>query len=268
MRARMSASLSAIYRYPLKSARGHALQTAAMDRFGLAGDRRWMLVDDSGRFQSQRRLPALALLEADITADGLRLRFGERDIALPAPDPRGPCVSVNIWKDTLVCPVAADAVNAWVSDRLGESLRLVHYPETARRGVNPDYAPAGELLAFTDGFPLLVISEASLASLNERLPAPAPMDRFRPNLVIRGVEPHAEDQWRRIRAGETEVRLVKPCSRCVIPSIDQRSAQRDPHINRALAKYRRRDGAIYFGMNALAPAGARFNVGDPVRIVE
>ena len=264
----MSASLSAIYRYPLKSARGHALHTAVMDRFGLAGDRRWMLVDDSGRFQSQRRLPSLALLDAEITEDGLRLRFGERDIQLSTPDPRGPCVLASVWKDTLMCPVAEDAVNAWLSEVLGESLRLVHCPESARRGVDPDYATAGEQLAFADGFPLLLISEASLAGLNERLPAPAPMDRFRPNLVIRDVEAHAEDQWRQIRVGQTPVRVVKPCSRCVIPSIDQQTARRDPHINRALAKYRRRDGAIYFGMNALAPAGARFEVGNPVTLID
>ena len=94
------------------------------------------------------------------------------------------------------------------------------------------------------------------------------MDRFRPNLVIRDVEAHAEDQWRQIRVGQTPVRVVKPCSRCVIPSIDQQTARRDPHINRALARYRRRDGAIYFGMNALAPAGARFEVGDPVTLID
>ena len=264
----MSASLSAIYRYPVKSARGHALHTAAMDRFGLAGDRRWMLVDESGRFQSQRRLPSLALLDAEITADGLRLRFGEGEIHLSTPDPRGPRVLASVHKDTLMCPVAEDAVNAWLSEMLGEPLRLVHCPESARRGVDPDYATAGERLAFADGFPLLLISESSLAYLNERLPAPAPMDRFRPNLVIRDVEAHAEDQWRRIRVGQTPVRVVKPCSRCVIPSIDQQTAKRDPHINRALAKYRRRDGVIYFGMNALAPAGARFTVGDPVALVD
>jgi len=238
-----------------------------MDRFGLAGDRRWMLVDDSGRFQSQRRLPAMALLDVSVTDEGLRLGFAGEERAVATPDPRGECVIATVWEDTVVAPVADGAVNHWLSEKLGESLRLVHCPDTALRGVEPGYAPAQQLVAFADGFPLLLLSEGSLDFLNERLPAAVPMDRFRPNLVIRGAEPHAEDHWRHLRIGAADVKLVKPCSRCAIPSIDQATGERDPHINRALAAYRRRGGVIYFGMNAIAQSTAQFRVGDPIEVL-
>jgi len=261
-------SLRAIYRYPLKSARGHALDEAVMDRFGIAGDRRWMLVDAGGRFQSQRRLPALALLDVEVRESGLRLAWRGEAIDVEEPSPRGECVIATVWEDTVVAPVAPDAVNRWLSERLGEPLRLVHFPATALRGVEPGYAPPSQLVAFSDGYPLLVVTEAALDALNARLPEAVAMDRFRPNLVVSGAEAHAEDAWRRIRIGGAEVTLVKPWSRCAIPSIDQATAQRDPHINRALATYRRRDGIIYFGMNAIAPPGAAFRVGDAVTVLD
>jgi uncharacterized protein YcbX len=261
--------LSSIYRYPVKSARGHALQAAQTDRFGLVGDRRWMLVDDRGHFQSQRRLPALALLDVELLEDGgLRLAFAGEHVDVAEPDPAGKCVIATVWEDTVVAPLADATVNAWLSERLGESLRLVFCPPTALRGVEPGYAPPGQLVAFADGFPLLVIGEASLDLLNSRLQAPVPMNRFRPNLVIAGAAPHAEDDWRRLRIGSAEVELVKPCSRCVIPSIDQSTGERDSQINRVLAAYRRREGVIYFGMNALAPPGARFDVGEAVTVID
>ena len=260
--------LSAIYRYPLKSARGHALDACAMDRFGLVGDRRWMLVDDGGRFVSQRRLPAMACLAVAALDRGLRLTMGGDTIDVEEPSPRGECVISTVWEDTVVAPVAAPSVSDWLSERFGESLRLVHFPPTALRGVEPGYAPSSQLVAFSDGYPLLILTEASLDELNRRLPEPVPMDRFRPNLVIRGADAHAEDSWRRIRIGAAEVSLVKPCSRCAIPGIDQQTGERDPHINRVLATYRRCEGVIYFGMNAVAASGTQFHVGDRVEILD
>ncbi len=262
-----SPSLSAIYRYPLKSARGHSLDSAETDRFGLRGDRRWMLVDSTGRFQSQRRLPAMARLEVEPLPSGLRLSWEGESIDVEQPVAQGACVIATVWEDTVVAPVAAAEVNGWLSDRLGDALRLVYFPDTALRGVEPGYAPSSQLVAFSDGYPLLVVTEAALDELNSRMPSAVPMDRFRPNLVIRGADAHAEDDWRHIRIGDSDVHLVKPCSRCAIPSVDQQTGERDPDINRALASYRRRDGVIYFGMNAIAAAGSTFSVGDPVDIL-
>lgn len=259
--------LTGLYQYPLKSARGIALSEAALDRFGLAGDRRWMLVDEAGRFLSQRNLEPLALLGAVETPAGLRLCWQGEEFELRRPDESGTCVIARVWNDSVVAPVADTAVNAWLSERLGRSVRLVHYPDNALRGVDEDYAPPGQLVAFADGFPLLIVGQSSLDLLNERLEQPVPMDRFRPNLVISGAEPHAEDGWRRLRIGDSELEIVKPCSRCVIPSIDQETAQRDPHINRTLAAYRRRDGQIYFGMNAVIRGGNVLRSGDAVEVL-
>lgn len=260
--------LSAIYRYPVKSARGHAQREGVMDRFGLVGDRRWMLVDDGGRFVSQRRLPALARLEVALVDGGLRLDLAGKTAYVQEPSPRGECVISTVWEDTVVAPVAEPAVNQWLSECFDESLRLVHFPPNALRGVEPGYAPSSQLVAFSDGYPLLILTEASLEALNRRLADPVPIDRFRPNLVIRGADAHAEDSWRRIRIGGAEVSLVKPCSRCAIPGIDQQTGERDPHINRVLAAYRRCEGVIYFGMNAVAASGAQFHVGDRVEIID
>ena len=260
-------SLAAIYRYPLKSARGEALTSTTVDAFGVAGDRRWMLVDGEGVFVTQRCTPSLALLAAETTASGLLLRHGADELPVDVPPDTAAVVTVDIWGDRLAAHPAAGEASAWVSARLGRELRLVYLPATARRQVDTAYARPGELVAFSDGFPLLLITQASLDGLNARLPRPVPMNRFRPNLVIDGAAPHAEDHWQRLRIGDTEIALVKACSRCAIPSIDQATAERDSDINRVLAAYRRRDGAIYFGMNALAPPGGAFSVGDAVAVL-
>ena len=259
--------LSAIYRYPLKSARGEALRSARLDAFGIAGDRRWMLVDANGEFVSQRQLAVLALLGARTDGAGLQLAFaGERREFAP-PAAQAPRVTVDIWGDRVPALTAGAAANAWISRCTGRQLRLVYLPEDAQRHADPDYAPAGQRVAFSDGFPLLVVTQASLDDLNTRLERPVPMDRFRPNLVIDGATPFAEDGWRRLRIGDTVIELVKPCSRCVIPSIDQATGGRDAAINRVLAGYRRRGGVVYFGMNALGPAGARLAVADKVAVL-
>lgn len=264
----MTAQLSAIYRYPLKSARGHALAEARMDRCGIDGDRRWMLVDAQGEFLSQRGEPRLALLGASAdTAGGLQLSLAEASLSVARPAADAPRRTVRIWGDRLPAADAGDTAAAWLRERLGRDLRLVHLPQDAQRPVDPDHAPPGQCVNFADGFPLLVVTRAALAELNSRLERPVPMDRFRPNLVIDGAAAHAEDQWRRLRIGSAEVELVKPCARCAVPAIDQATARRDPQINRVLAGYRRREGQVMFGMNALAAEGVAFRVGDPVTVL-
>jgi uncharacterized protein YcbX len=262
-------TLSTLTRYPLKSARGESLQQLSTDHFGLAGDRRWMLVDEEGKFLSQRQLPQLCLLDARSGAgDGeLLLSWHGQSTAVPRPAADAEVLEVTIWSDRVHARLAAAQAGAWLSDRLGQAVRLVYLPDSARRAADPDFAPHGDLVSFADGFPLLVIGQSSLEDLNRRLPSPVPMDRFRPNLVIKGAKPFEEDRWRRLRVGDATLSLVKPCSRCVVPSIDQGTAERDPAINRVLAAYRRRDGVIYFGVNALVPPGVLLQCGDPVEIL-
>ncbi|MEQ8265125.1 MOSC N-terminal beta barrel domain-containing protein [Pseudohaliea sp.] len=259
--------LAAIYRYPLKSAAGLSCAQATVDHFGVAGDRRWLLVDPAGDFLSQRRLPALALLQAEERDDGLVLAFGGAQLAVPGPAAGAPARAVTVWGDRVMALDAGEAAADWLGERLGTACRLVYMPDDCRRPVDPAYAPAGRRVNFADGFPLLLLTQASLDGLNARLPTPVPMDRFRPNLVIDGAAPHAEDGWRRLRIGAVTVDLVKPCSRCAIPSIDQATAARDPHINRVLAGYRRRDGAVLFGQNGLHDGPGTLAVGDPVTVL-
>jgi uncharacterized protein YcbX len=235
-----------------------------MDDFGLRGDRRWMLIDRDGQFLSQRRVPRMALLSVEPTPGGLRLAMDRETIEVVTPGPQAERVSATVWEHTLMAPLASPEVNRWLSARFAQAVQLVYCPGDSQRPVDPGYAPPGQRVAFSDGFPLLVVSQASLDDLNARLPTPVPMDRFRPNLVISGADAYAEDNWAELRIGEARLSLVKPCARCAVPGIDQQSAERDPHINRVLARYRRRDGAIYFGMNAIAPVNAHFAIGQNV----
>jgi len=260
--------LAALYRYPLKSAAGLPCEQVTLDRFGIAGDRRWLLVDPAGTFLSQRRLPALALLRAAEAGGALRLEVAGEALPVARPGSAAPRRPVTVWGDRVDAADAGDAPAAWLGERLGTACRLVYMPDDCRRPVDPAYAAPGTTVSFADGFPLLVLSQASLDGLNARLPAPVPMDRFRPNLVIAGAAPHAEDHWRQLRIGGSLLTLVKPCARCAIPAIDQATAVRDPHINRVLASYRRRDGQVFFGQNAIHDGPGMLTVGDAVTVLD
>lgn len=262
----VATSIQSLYYYPLKSARGIECSELTTDALGIAGDRRWLLIDPSGVFVSQRSLAKMAMLEARPCETGLQLNYRGAEITAAVPGAAAQQTEVEVWGDRVSALLCDSAVNDWLSDQLAAPVRLVYYPYTSRRPVDPTYASNNESVSFADGFPLLIIGQASLDDLNSRLPEPVSMDRFRPNIVIEGADPFAEDAWKTLQIGGVELSLVKPCSRCVIPSIVQSSGERDPHINRILAGYRRREGKIYFGMNALVPANAIFRVGEGVQI--
>lgn len=266
-------ALESIHIYPVKSCRGIALSGVQLDRFGPVGDRRWMLVEPSGQFLSQRQLPAMALIRASLEPDGgLLLSCGESSCRVPVPGAGARALEVTVWSDTVPALDAGEAVSMWLGEVLERPCRLVYMPDDTRRPVDTDYAAQGETVGFADGFPLLLIAAASLADLNGRLEANGhpvvPMNRFRPNLVVSGCGAFAEDQWKRIRIGEVELQVAKPCARCAIPSIDQSSAQRDPYINRTLAAFRRFDGQILFGQNLLYQRAGWLRAGDPVTVLE
>jgi uncharacterized protein YcbX len=261
--------LSGIHIYPVKSCAGIDLEAVRLDRFGAAGDRRWMAVDATGRFISQRTLPRMALVQvSQLPGGGLLLALGESQCPVAVPGAGAPLVEVSVWDDAVSAVDAGDGAAAWLSAALERDCRLVYMPDEGVRPVDPQYARRGESVAFADGFPLLLISEASLAALNERLPRAVPMNRFRPNLVVSGCEPFAEDRWRRIRIGSMALEVVKPCSRCAIPAIDQASAERDPAINRVLAGFRRVEGQILFGQNLLHEGPGELRLGDPVALLD
>ncbi|KOX64874.1 molybdenum cofactor sulfurase [Pseudomonas psychrophila] len=265
--------LSALYRFPLKSGKGESLPQARLDKLGLVGDRRWMLVDQaSGRFLTQRADPNMSQLSALWNASGgLTLNaqgFEALDVAVPEVDTdlRG----VTIWRDTLRVPDAGDVAADWLSRFIEKPVRLVHVPLERARTTEAGYGRDDDKVAFADGYPLLLIGQASLDDISHKVGRPLDMLRFRPNLVIEGSEAFAEDGWKRIRIGDVEFRLVKSCSRCILTTIDPytgiRDEQREPLAT--LMTYRKQDDGIMFGQNLVNDGSGVLEVGMPVTILE
>lgn len=264
--------LSALYRFPLKSAAGESLLSLELDALGVVGDRRWMLVDaDNGRFLTQRAYAHMSQLEARWNmAGGLTLSAPGRpvlEVALPRADEslRG----VFIWGDAMRVPDAGDEAAQWLSAFLGKSCRLVHVPAERARYIEGNLSSA-EKVGFADGFPVLLIGQASLDDLCARVGRPLEMLRFRPNLVVEGSEPYAEDRWKRIRIGGVEFTVDKGCARCILTTIDpstgERSADREPLAT--LRTYREREGDVYFGQNLINRGYGRIEVDMPVEVLE
>lgn len=227
--------LSALYRYPIKSSAAESLERVALDALGVVGDRRWMAVDtETGRFFTQRLLPQLGRIQARWAApEVLRLNApGMSELSLEVPAADANLRGVTVWRDTLQAPDAGDAAADWLTRFLGRPTRLVHIPEARARQVDTGYAEPGQKVHFADGFPLLLIGQASLDDLSQRVGRPLEMLRFRPNLVVEGSAAFAEDGWKRIRIGSVEFVVAKPCSRCILTTLDpatgDRRAQRGP----------------------------------------
>ncbi|NNJ04453.1 MOSC domain-containing protein [Streptomyces sp. PKU-MA01144] len=268
--------LRSLHVHPVKSVAGHAPDEAAVEPWGLAGDRRWMLVDAAGRAVTQRQQPRMALAAAAPLADGaVRLTApGAAPLTVTVPEPSGTTV-VELFGEKVEAVPAGAASDRWFSAYLAAPVRLVHLDDPAyRRPVDPDYALPGETVSFADGFPLLLASAASLDALNSLIAqgdhadeGPLPMNRFRPNLVVDGTAPWAEDGWRRVAVGEVSFRVVKPCGRCVVTTTDQATADRGKEPLRTLARHRRFGDRLVFGQNLVPEHTGTVRVGDPVRVL-
>ncbi|MEG3628302.1 MOSC domain-containing protein [Streptomyces poriticola] len=269
--------LKSIRIHPVKALRGQAPREAVVEPWGLAGDRRWMLIDDGGRVVTQRQQPRLALAAAELLpGGGVRLSApGARPLTVPVPR-QGETVPVEIFRDKVDAVLAPDpAVHTWCSALLGMGGRLVHMDDpAARRPVDPRYALPGETVSFADGYPLLLTTTASLDALNALIAGgdhaaegPLPMNRFRPNVVVSGTEAWAEDGWSRVTIGEVAFRVAKPCGRCVVTTTDQTTAGRGREPLHTLGRHRRRDGKLVFGQNLVPLGPGTVRVGDPVTAV-
>jgi uncharacterized protein len=261
--------LSAINIYPLKSARGFTAVTWEIDDFGFRYDRRWMVVDTAGQFITQRDEPRLALLAASVAGDSLWLEAPAMPSLETALEPEsGDPLPVTVWRDRCDAWLPDPDGDRWLSRFLGLPCRLAYIPPSSFRRVDPGYVQANRRVSFADAFPFLLIGQASLDELNRRLAQPIPMNRFRPNLVVSGETPHAEDGWPRIQIGEMGFDLVKPCARCVVTTTDQATGRRDPAQEplRTLAAYRGRNGEVMFGQNAIHDRPGRLRVGDGVEV--
>ena len=254
-------TLSRLYVYPVKSCRGIELARSQITSTGLQHDREWLIVTPSGRFITQREAPRLALIEPAIDAGNLTLRApGMAPLEVHPGDYARTPVQVTIWRDHCKAFDAGRDAAQWLEQFLGRPVRLVRFDTSQPRLVDPEWS--GDVPGyskFSDGYPVLVISNASLAELNTRLEKPLPMERFRPNLVLEGCEPYAEDSMRTIELDGVQLQLVKPCTRCVITTTDQQTGQRDGVEPLQTLKSYRWDAqlkGVAFGQNAIVVAGA------------
>ncbi|GAB7187604.1 MOSC N-terminal beta barrel domain-containing protein [Kitasatospora sp. Ki12] len=279
--------LTGLHVYPVKSMYRLSPDTAVVQPWGLAGDRRWMLADPTGRFVSQREDAALGQIRPALLPDGslvLTAPDGSRiEVPAPAVASGDPLAEVEVWGTRFHAAEAAKEAHQWIAEHLGD-YRLVHLDDPRARPVDPDFSEPGDTVSMADGFPLLLTTTASLDRLNELIAAdhpedhrPLPMERFRPNVVIAGAEPWAEDGWRRIRIGGLTFKVVKPCGRCVITTTDQETGERrGKEPLRTLARHHRLLRKASFGQNLIPerPAGAEGDVlgtlhlGDDVEVLE
>jgi uncharacterized protein YcbX len=263
--------LSALYLYPVKSCAPLAVSDAAVEPRGLAGDRRWMVVDGNGRFVTGREQPRLVLVRAQFDGDAVRLAApGRPPLRLEPPPADAPRLAVQVWRSQVDAAAATAQADDWISDHLGIPCRFAFMDAEAVRPVDANYGRDGDEVSFADGFPMLLIGEGSLAGLNARLARPVSMQRFRPNLVVGGTEAHVEDGWHRLRIGTVEFERVKSCSRCVFTTVDPDTGARDADGEplRTLTTYRRMAGGVLFGQNLIPRSAGMLRCGDVVEILE
>jgi len=251
--------------YPLKSAKGVNVDNLDISPRGPAFDRNWMVVNTKNRFVTQRQQPSMCLIETKLIGEQLIINAPNMPTLKVRHEQEKRCVQV--WGDQVNAYDCGGDASAWLSEFLGIDCRLVNMPADYHRLVDTDYANKQETVSFADGFPSLIISQASLNDFNEKLKTSISMAHFRPNIVIDGCPAFAEDHWKVIKVNDITFSLVKPCSRCIIPSIDPVTGKKNMDIIHALNTHRRRDNATYFGQNALHDQTGVISVGDHVEIV-
>lgn len=261
--------LSELWRFPVKSLRGQRFASLSVVERGFVHDREWMVVDPNRRFLTQRQLSRMALIDTRVRDDRLVLAAsGMHELVVEIGLPDGESVAVQVWSDTCKAIAPDPRADAWLSEFLDTPCRLVQMPADVRRPVDPTFARPEDSVGFADGFPFLLIGQAALDDLNARLDKSLPMLRFRPNLVVTGTRPFEEDEWRKIRIGELVFRVAKPCSRCIVPTIDPATAERYPEPLKTLMSYRRRDNKIFFGQNLLHDGTGLLAQGMAVEVLE
>ncbi|MDX1660786.1 MAG: MOSC domain-containing protein [Gemmatimonadota bacterium] len=259
------ARVTGLWIYPVKSMSGIPLTEMDLVERGLRYDRRWMVVDEDGRFLTQRSVPELAVVETVIAGDRIVLSGrGRRPVWIPLEPDGEPASSVVVWGDEVAAVPGPPKVDRWLSEVLGRPVRLVHMPETSDRAAKRDPTGRGARVSFADAYPLLLISEESLGALNERLERPVPMDRFRPNVVARGAGAFDEDGWDRFRIGSIECRVASRCARCSTTTVDQVSGERGKEPLKTLATFRREGDDVFFGVNVVHAGTGTLAVGDPI----
>ncbi len=264
-------TVSELFIYPVKSLGGIPVARALLTDRGFEHDRRWMLVDASNRFMTQREWHSMALLQVEIKENGLHIYHKQRpaegiDIPfLPSIDEKA---QVRVWDDTCEARYVCHSADAWLSAMLHTPCRLVYMPDHSRRLVDGRYALHKEITSLSDGYPVLMIGQASLDDLNGRMARPLPINRFRPNIVFSGGHPYEEDTMAHYTMNGIHFYAVKPCARCVMTTIGQEDAVAAKEPLKTLAGYRSRDNKIYFGQNILYAGNGLVRVGDRIEVIE
>lgn len=264
-------TVSELYIYPIKSLGGIALPAAALTDRGFEYDRRWMLVDENNRFLSQREVPVMACLHVSLHSEGLlviNVRKTDFFYRIPFQPASTETITVSVWGESHPAQLVSAEADAWFSEQLDIPCRLVYMPDSTRRLVDENYAGNKEITSFSDGYPLLIIGQASLDDLNSRLSSPLPMNRFRPNIVFTGGTPFQEDDMKQFGIGDVQFFGVKPCARCVITTTDQETAVKGKEPLKTLNTYRNRNNKIYFGQNLLYHGNGTIRVGDTITFSE
>jgi len=259
-----------LFIYPVKSCGCIPVKEARIAERGFEHDRRWMLIDEHRTYINQIMQPRLACVSPRFTPEGLRLQAPQMEpLTLPYEPETDQVLTVKVLKKFCEVVVVNTQASRWFSDFLHQSCQLVYMPETTRRPVNPDYALNQDIVSFVNGYPFHIIGQASLDALNQRLSHPIPMNRFRPNIVIAGAEPFAEDHWHTIRINKQFFSLVKPCNRCAITMVDQETGERaGKEPLQTLASFRRFEKQVLFGRYVLSISlGGTVKAGDPVEIL-
>ena len=264
-------SVSELSIYPIKSARGLSLQSIKLNKIGPECDRRWMVVDKNNIFVSQRKFPKMCLINTEFIGGQLYMSAdGSGRCTVPAGGAE--IRRSSVWGTTVEGEDCGNEAARWISEYLQKECRVIYMNENYSRLVDPRFATQSETVSFADGFPLLVTTQASLDDFNAKLIESGAgfevsMDRFRPNIVISGNPAWSEDKWQKISINDIELALVKPCARCIMPSVNPKTAEKQMAVNQALLKYRRRNKQTYFGQNALYSSLGTISVGDAVKII-
>jgi uncharacterized protein YcbX len=278
-------TVQSLHIYPVKALRAIDLRAAAVEPWGLAGDRRWLLVEAAdGRFITQRSDPALARITAAYPAGGQCPAREHRDLAVsadgyppllvrpPAAGRGAEMLWVTVWRSKVSAAAAGPEADTWFSGYLGRPVRLVYLDDPTRRPVDPEFGRPDDRVSFADGYPLLLTSTASLDALGGWLAGagdePVPMTRFRPNVVVAGAPPWDEDAWRHVRIGPVSFRVAKPCGRCVVTTTDQVTGERGRQPLAMLARRRRFGQELVFGQNLIPDGPGIIAVGDPVEVTD
>jgi uncharacterized protein YcbX len=260
--------VAGLYVYPVKSCGGIAVESAEVDSFGIRNDRRWMVVDENGRFLTQRTVPLLATIRAGISGGTLSLRSeGWGSLAVDARPEAATVEQVTVWRDTVAALPVDEEADAWLSAVLGRPARLVWMPDSTVRPPKRDPAGVSPRISFADAYSFLVVSRESLEALNARMAHPLPMNRFRPNIVVERAGPFAEDDWQTIRIAEIELDAAGSCARCATTTTDQETGARGLEPLQTLATFRREGNEVMFGQNHNHRGTGTIRVGDSVEIL-